>query len=263
MTRATTQYTFDPIGIVRSPFTERADAPRQPGHAINASGCIELFAGRGYEHAIDGLDGWDRIWIVFVFHKNLEQRRGWKPRVLPPRSDRKRGVFATRSPHRPNPIGLSVVVLDSIEGLSVHVKGLDLLDGTPVVDIKPYVAYADAYPDAGAGWLEPRDPMPAWQVSFEAAAQRQLAWMRALGIDLEPAIVRALSLGPAPHPYRRIRKQKDGLTLALKDWRIDFGVDGQTIVVIGLRTGYARGQLLVRPGLELHLAFSDEWDGPA
>jgi tRNA-Thr(GGU) m(6)t(6)A37 methyltransferase TsaA len=249
---------FEPIGIVRSPFKERADAPRQPDQATEASGTIELFPGRGFEHALDGLDEWDRIWILFVFHKNVEQGRGWKSRVLPPRSDRKRGVFATRSPHRPNPIGLSVVTLAGVEGLRVHVKGLDLLDETPVLDIKPYVAYADAHPDARAGWLEQPDPVPPWKVSFEEVSRRQVVWLSARGIDLEPAIVRALSLGPQPNPYRRIRKQKDGRTLALNDWRIDFVVEGRRIVVVALRTGYRRAQL-EEPGLEVHRAFSEKW----
>lgn len=187
--------------------------------------------------------------------------------MLPPRSDRKHGVFATRSPHRPNPIGLSVVRLDRIDGLILHVRGIDLLDSTPVLDLKPYVAYADAYPEARSGWLEPRDPVAPWGVSFEQTARTQLAWLRDHGVDLEPAIVRALSLGPQPNPYRRIRKQKGGLVLSLKDWRVDFAVDARCIVVGGLRTGYRRAQLvgqpdseaLGQPGLDVHRAFSDKW----
>ena len=253
-----TEFAFEAIGVVRSPFLERAQAPRQPGHADSAPGTIELFPGRGFEHALEGLEQWDRIWILFVFHKNLEQERGWKPHVLPPRSDRKQGVFATRSPHRPNPIGLSVVTLGRIEGLTVHVGGLDLLDATPVLDLKPYVAYADAHPDAKAGWLAPRDPVAAWEVSFAGPASEQIAWLREQGADLEPAIVRALALGPTPNPYRRIRKQKEGLTLALKDWRIDFRVDGRRIVVTGVTTGYRRSQLLAA-GVDVHRAFAEKW----
>ena len=110
----------------------RSDATRRAS--------LELFPGRGYEDALDGLGAWDYAWVLFVFHKNVEEGRGWKPKVLPPRSDAKRGVFATRSPHRPNPIGLSAVKIERVEGLFVHVRDLDLLDGTPVLDLKPYVA---------------------------------------------------------------------------------------------------------------------------
>jgi hypothetical protein len=151
------------------------------------------------------------------------------------------------------------VTLDRIEGLCLHVTGLDLLDATPVLDIKPYVAYADAHPDSRAGWLERRDPVASWEVSFDELARGQLAWLCDHGVDLEPGIVRALSLGPQPNPYRRIRKQGDGLTLALKDWRADFTVEGPRIVVVGLRTGYRRAQLLGQAGLDVPRAFSEKW----
>ncbi len=252
-------YVFQPIGVVRSAFTERVAAPRQPDPALGVCGTIELFAGRGYEHALDGLAAWDRIWIVFVFHQNVAQERGWKPHVLPPRADRKQGVFATRSPHRPNPIGLSVVGLDRVDGLNVHVTGLDLLDATPVLDIKPYVAYADAHPAAGAGWLEKSDPVEPWEVSLDERALQQLAWLRDHGVDLQPAIGRTLALGPHPNPYRRIRKAKEGLVLAIKDWRIDFRVDGRRLVVGGLRTGYRPAQLGDRLDLDVHRSFLANW----
>ena len=116
--------------------------------APDATGRIELFPGRGYEDALDGLAAWEYAWVLFVFHKNVEEERGWKPKVLPPRSDQKRGVFSTRSPHRPNPIGLSAVQIERVDGLVVHVRRLDILDGSPVLDLKPYVAYADALPEA-------------------------------------------------------------------------------------------------------------------
>ena len=114
-------------------------------------------------------------WILFVFHRNVEEARGWKPKVLPPRSATKQGVFATRSPHRPNAIGMTSARLERIDGLAVHVRGLDVLDGTPVLDLKPYVAYADAHLDARAGWLEAPDPLEAWRVAFDAGASSQLA----------------------------------------------------------------------------------------
>jgi tRNA-Thr(GGU) m(6)t(6)A37 methyltransferase TsaA len=255
------QYVFEPIGIVHSPFQERAAAPRQPDPKAGASGTIELLAGRDFEHALDGLGEWDHIWILFVFSQNVEQGRSWRPHVLPPRADRKHGVFATRSPYRPNPIGLSVVALERVDGLNLHVRGLDLLDATPVLDIKPYVRYADAHPDASSGWLDPGDPVAAWDVSFADRATQQLAWLGGRGVDLEPAIVRALSLGPRPNPYRRIRKVGNGFVLALKDWRIDFTVDARRIVVGGLRTGYRPAQLVGQPDLEVQRAFLENWPG--
>src|SRR5439155_25469237 len=126
------------------PFRDRVSAPRQPRAAEGASGSIELFAGHGYEDALADLDRWQYIWVIFWFHGN----EGWKAKVQPPRSTKKRGLFATRTPHRPNPIGLSVLRLERVEGRVVHVRDVDVLDGTPVLDLKPYVPWTDAIPDA-------------------------------------------------------------------------------------------------------------------
>jgi tRNA-Thr(GGU) m(6)t(6)A37 methyltransferase TsaA len=254
---------MEPIGVVRSPFTERVEAPRQATvpAAADVRGRIELHPGRGFEDALDGLSSWQYVWVIFVFHQNVEQGRGWKPKVLPPRSDRKQGVFATRSPHRPNPIGLTATRIERVEGLVVHVRGLDLLDGTPVLDLKPYVAYADAHPDAGSGWLGAADPVSAWEVTFSDAAREELAWLGARGVDLRPSIEAALTLGPQPHPYRRIRARAGGeSTLALKEWRVDFVVlapQAQTIVVRRLRTGYRPRELSAATdaGLDVHRSF--------
>src|SRR5262244_267842 len=119
--------TLVPIGVARTPFTERVAAPRQPYAAPSVPGTIELLPDRHFEDALSDLEGWDYLWVIFWFHLN----RGWRPKVLPPRSEKKRrGVFATRSPHRPNPIGLSVVKLERIEGLRLHVRNVDMVDGT-------------------------------------------------------------------------------------------------------------------------------------
>jgi len=258
------QYLFEPIGVVRSPLVERVRAPRQPGVGegeSRADGRIELVGGRGFEDALTGLDAWEYAWVVFVFHRNVEQGRGWKPKVQPPRAEVKVGVFATRSPHRPNPIGLSAVKIDRVEGLVVHVRGIDLLDGTPVLDLKPYVPYADAHPDARSGWLQPADPRPAWQVTFSGAATEQLAWLRERGVDLRSAIESTLALGPQPHAYRRIRAHAGGMRLALKEWRVDFGVEERTIVVKVIATGYRPKELATRAGLETHREFVTRFPG--
>src|SRR5262245_42053141 len=132
--------TLTPIGVVHSPFVERRQAPRQSAAARAVRGTIELFPGKGFEHELSDIESWSHVWVIFWFHLN----EGWKPKVLPPRSRRRRGVFATRSPHRPNPIGLSVVKLEAVSGLTLEVSALDILDGTPVLDLKPYIPYADA-----------------------------------------------------------------------------------------------------------------------
>jgi len=259
--------TLHPIGRIRTSFANKVDAPRQPAAATGAAGVIELFAGRNLEHALEDLAGWERIWVIFWFDRNT----GWRPKVLPPRStDGRKGVLSTRSPHRPNPLGLSVLRLERVEGLLLHVLDVDLLDGTPILDIKPYVPYTDAFPDSGSGWLQRSpaqagvaDPGRRFNVAFSAGAEQQLAWIASRSsLPLRDRIENTLKLGPQPHPYRRIRRARDGsLTLAVQDWRVDFSVEGQQVVVDRIRTGYNAAQL-ARPTsgpedpLALHQAFA-------
>lgn len=232
---------LQPIGVLRCAQAEKVEAPRQPAAAVQLQGVIELLPGHHYEHALEDLAGWERIWVLFWFHHN----QGWRPKVLPPRSrSGRKGVFSTRSPHRPNPIGLSALRLLKVEGLHVHVQDVDLLDGTPVLDIKPYVSYTDAFPEARGGWLA-ADPVASWQVQFDAEALAQLDWLAARGAAaLRERAVATLSLGPQPHPYRRIKPLGDGRwQLAIKDWRLVFSVQDRTITVLQVRSGYAPAQL--------------------
>lgn len=257
---------LQPIGVVRSPFIERVDAPRQPRLADRVEGRVELSAGRGFEDALLDLEQWDHIWLVVWFHQNVDYR----PKVQPPRSSKKRGVLATRAPYRPNPIGLSAVRLLRVEGLTLFVAGLDLLDGTPVLDIKPYVPYSDAIPDANHGWLDqergsgerPADPLAGYQVSFSPLALEQLAFLeQAHGIELTSRIEAALKLGPSPHAYRRIKVSGAGYTLAVKDWRVGFGAEDKQITVRELKSGYRPEAVFgPEPSAPLeHRAFLGKW----
>lgn len=137
-----------PIGVVHSRFMDQDGTPIQPRAAEGHRGSIELFP--EYAPALADLDGFDRIWIVSL----LDRGRSWKPLVIPYRDSTPHGLFATRAPSRPNPVGISTVRLLGISGCRLDVSELDLLDGTPVLDIKPYVPEFDAYPGAAAGWLD-------------------------------------------------------------------------------------------------------------
>jgi tRNA-Thr(GGU) m(6)t(6)A37 methyltransferase TsaA len=258
-----------PIGFVRSPFTELAQAPRQPRAAEGVRGRIELVSGLGLEDAIEDLAGWDYLWVIFWFDRAV----GWKPKVTPPRSERKRGVLATRAPHRPNPIGLSVLKIVSVERLAIEVEDLDLVDGTPVLDLKPYVPWTDAIPSARTGWLEPpegalpggerpADPRPTWSVVFDPKAESQLAWLVEHGVDLRARIASSLALGPQPHAYRRIKTDARGSRMSVKEWNARFVAEGSTIRVTAIETG-RRASELRKPGSELHLAFVTAFAGPA
>lgn len=151
-------FSYRPIGILHSPYTRRIDAPHQStvveGTATGevALATLELLAWLD-QKVLQDLSGFDRLWLIFALHRS----EGWTSRVKPPRGGPKRGVLATRSPHRPNAIGLSAVELVKVEDRTLHLRGVDLLDGTPVLDIKPYVAYADAFPEAKAGWIDELD----------------------------------------------------------------------------------------------------------
>jgi tRNA-Thr(GGU) m(6)t(6)A37 methyltransferase TsaA len=247
---------LEPIGVVRSPYVEKMQAPRQPDVEQGAVGRVELHAGRDFEHALEDLETFRYIWLLFWF----DQSAGWRPKVLPPRSEKRRGLFATRAPHRPNPIGMSLVELTAVEGLVLHVKGLDLLDGTPILDIKPYVPYADSRPNADHGWLEEaRDPIQAFEVAFSARAQAELSLLCGFGVELEKPIRQVLELGPEPHPYRRIRKEAEGACLSLKDFRVRFTHEARRIVVSSIATGYRPKQLatLTDPALDPHRALAE------
>ena len=159
-----------PIGIIRTPFLDKFGIPRQPGLAESAWGIIELGDDPFYAQALRGLETFSHLWVIFEFHRH--DAKAWKPTIRPPRLDgRERvGVLASRSPHRPNPIGLSCVKLVRVEGKNIHVAGVDILDGSPILDVKPYLPYADSFPEASAGWAgAPIERVPlTWSAEAEA-----------------------------------------------------------------------------------------------
>lgn len=234
------EFRFEPIGfVVSGAGNYPQEAPRQAVYAAN-EGVIELVPGRNFEQALEDLDGFDRIWLVFVFDRN----RHWNPKVLPPDgSDRKRGLFATRSPHRPNPIGISAVELVKIEGLRLYVRNLDLLDGTPILDIKPYVPAADAFPGANVGW---RGHVPpgggAVECSEEAAAAAEFIRSHG-GPDLRNAIQTQLGSRQLDEKRQRLRKlENHECELAFRTWRIRFE-DGVPRRVTAITSGYTPEEL--------------------
>ena len=159
------EFTFKPVGYVYCGQQYRSEAPRQGVFAEN-EGIIRFEKGHNFEHiisldkqielnfeqALADLKGFSRIWVIFCFHLN----DNWKPLVQPPVVGQKKkvSVFATRSPHRPNPIGMSCVELIKVDGLDVHIRDFDMLNDSPVLDIKPYIPRVDSFPDAQIGWLE-------------------------------------------------------------------------------------------------------------
>jgi tRNA (adenine37-N6)-methyltransferase len=136
------------IGRIHTPFVEAAGTPIQPAYAEGAEG--KVIVEHPFASALDDIEGFERVWLLYW----MDQAAAFKALVLPYRDTRERGLFATRSPCRPNPIGLSVVRLVRREDRVLHVVDVDILDNTPLLDIKPYVPEFDAHPSSKAGWLD-------------------------------------------------------------------------------------------------------------
>jgi tRNA-Thr(GGU) m(6)t(6)A37 methyltransferase TsaA len=139
---------FTPIGIIHSPFAELEGMPIQPSGAAGVKGHVEVF--KDFHPGLKDLDGFSHIILLYLFHGS----RGFNLKVVPFLDSTPRGLFATRAPKRPNPIGLSIVQLDKIEDNVLYIRNVDILDGTPLLDIKPYVPEFDAQQSVRAGWLE-------------------------------------------------------------------------------------------------------------
>ena len=202
-------YHLEPIGFLSTCFKEKFGIPRQSGLVASADGVLKLKDDDLLKTALRGLEGFSHIWIVFLFHQH--QSKHWKPSIRPPRlgGAKKVGVLASRSPHRPNPIGLSAVKLERIDfespgGVELHLSGVDFLDGTPVLDIKPYLAYADSIPEATAGWAVETIQRTPVQYSEQAIAS-----IIRLGGEtyprLQKLITEMLELDPRP-AFQQVRK---------------------------------------------------------
>ena len=142
--------TFTPIGVIRSSHHSGAGTPIQPAYAKDCEG--QVVVDPKFEGALTDIEGFDRIWLIYHF----DRAAAFKPQVIPYRDTRKHGLFSTRSPCRPNKIGMSVVRLVGREGNVLNIRGIDILDETPLLDIKPYVPDFDSYPSSEAGWLDER-----------------------------------------------------------------------------------------------------------
>ncbi|MBX3041912.1 MAG: tRNA (N6-threonylcarbamoyladenosine(37)-N6)-methyltransferase TrmO [Bdellovibrionaceae bacterium] len=200
-------FEFAPIGHVKSPFPDKFGVPRQPGLATGAKGVLKIADDPDLKTALRSLEEFSHLWIVFVFHEH--GGKNWKPSIRPPRlgGNRKVGVLASRSPHRPNPIGISAVVIEKVDleaggGPEIHVGGIDLIDGTPILDIKPYIPYADAIPGAKAGWAS--EPIPRTPISFTEAADREVGAFDPDGVkNFRSLIIEVLELDPRPAYQQR------------------------------------------------------------
>ena len=235
------------IGTIDSPYKEKFAIPRQPGIVKAAQGQLRLTGSANNAELVRGLEQFSHIWLLFVFHGT--QAQGWKPMVRPPRlgGNKKLGVFATRSTFRPNPIGMSVVKLDRIEQHSssqgntgqktsqvvLHISELDLLDGTPILDIKPYVPYADIIANAHGGYAQDQ-PSSHIQVMFSNAALLTLARNNEHYPTLKSLIEQVLSQDPRP-AYKQNKTDDKIYGMTLYNFNINWQMtDSSTLQVIAI-----------------------------
>jgi tRNA-Thr(GGU) m(6)t(6)A37 methyltransferase TsaA len=190
------KFDVTPIAFTRSCYKEKFATPRQPGLVSAATGIIEFTPPFNDPDCIAGLEECSHIWLHFIFHQCIDQ--GWKAKVRPPRlgGNKKMGVFATRATHRPNALGMSVVKLDRVDitqgNVALHVSGLDLIDGTPIIDIKPYIPYSDSIEQAVYPFAQTAPK--SIPVIFSKVAQAALSNNQ----SLQTLIIQVLSQDPKP-----------------------------------------------------------------
>ena len=195
------------IGYLATPFKEKFGVPRQSLMMTAAQGVLKLKPDPAFPLALKHLDQFSHIWLIFVFHKNGS--KPWHPLIETPRIEaaQRMGVFATRSPHRPNSIGMSAVKLERIDlkapgGIELHVSGVDILDGTPVLDIKPYLPFADRIDEANAGWAH--TDIVRYPVRFSSESLRVIEKLSEGPYpQLKTLIEQMLELDPRPTSQRR------------------------------------------------------------
>ncbi|WP_312416224.1 tRNA (N6-threonylcarbamoyladenosine(37)-N6)-methyltransferase TrmO [Pseudescherichia sp.] len=215
-------FQFAQIGVIRSPYKEKFAVPRQPGLVKSGGGELHLIAPYNQADAVRGLEAFSHLWLLFIFHQTMEG--GWRPTVRPPRlgGNARMGVFATRSTFRPNPIGMSLVELKGIrcqgEQVILDLGSLDLVDGTPVVDIKPYLPFAEALPEAKASYAQ-QAPQATMPVNFTPELAQSLPQLERRYPHLRQFIVDVLAQDPRP-AYRQ--QEEAGKEYAV--WLLDFNV---------------------------------------
>lgn len=214
------------IARIHNDFKEKFGIPRQSGLCAEVKSRIVFESEYRNPDALRGIEGYSHLWLLWQFSQSV--RRDWSPTVRPPRlgGNKRMGVFATRSPFRPNPIGLSSVKLEGVEqtekeGAVLIVSGADLLDGTPIYDIKPYLAYTDSHPDAIGGFA---DPVREYALKVDICKEL----LAKIHISKQETIIKILEQDPRPS-YQEDPEREYGMVFS--DYEIFFNVDGDTLTV--------------------------------
>lgn len=231
------EISFHPIGTIRSCYGEKFGIPRQPGLVKSATATLELLPPYNTPDALRGLEGFSHLWIIFLFHESA--RDEWKATVRPPRlgGNERVGVFASRSNFRPNPIGLSAVALLGIEETTLKLGGGDFLDGTPVLDIKPYIPYADRIAAAHGAFADAA-PEPVNRVAFSAEAERAV---QGLEKETRPALRQLIRdmLGYNPRPAYQADDPDRVFGTRVFDLEVKWRQAENTVLVVSIEPGGA------------------------
>jgi len=253
---------FKPIGIFSAQAKYKQQAARQGVYADMPQGYVHLNVDSQFEMALRDLEGFERIWLIYVFHQNEH----WRPTTRPPVPAKHRdriGVFASRSPYRPNPIGICAARLIAVQGLVLTVAEADLLDGTPILDIKPYVPQFDAFPQARYGWLEEQEH-DQWTIQGSELFTSQSLWIKERsGQDLEAFCNVQLGINPLDSSRKRVRKQGEHWVIAFRTWRVEFTATEKekTLRLERVFSGYSEEELMPNAldpysDKDLHRAFT-------
>ena len=229
---------FTPIGRIKTSYKEKFGTPRQAHLAPSSKGVIILEKFVQPEQSLIDLEGFSHIWVLFYFHLNTNKSA--KPKIHPPRLNGKTtGLFATRSPHRFNPIGMSVLKIEKIDGNKIHVSGVDLVDNTPILDIKPYIPGADSIPDAKSSWTENR-PNQLLSVSFNDEVLQKIEDQRVKYPELKSMIKESIELDPRALCYKgsenRDQPYGNSYGFYLEEFNVIFQVENNSAKVIDLES---------------------------
>lgn len=227
-------YAIEPIGIIQSPYKEKFAVPRQPRLVPAASARVKLSGTANSPEAVRGIEQFSHLWLLFLFDQNLDA--GWKPTVRPPRlgGNERVGVFASRSTFRPNGIGMSAVELKGVskqgEQIYLELGSVDLVDGTPIIDIKPYIPYSDSIPEAQGGYAEQAPEQALVQFSNQA---EQTLQKRATGAHEREVIAQVLAQDPRP-AYKKSRADEKQYAVNLFDLNVKFIVTDKLVTVTSI-----------------------------
>lgn len=236
------KFEFEPVGVFSCPRKYRFETPRQGAFADNSGVIVLNEEDPRLAEACRDLNGVERIWVIFCFHLNS----GWRPFIQPPVSPggRRVSTLATRAPYRPNPIGMSCVELVRVEKNKLYVRDSDLLDGTPVLDIKPYIPAADAFPMSRVAWLDEAEA-DKYSIEYAPEATARIEWLRGQGgPDLENFCSVQLAFDPFNRRRKRVREEAEGgWSIGCRTWRIYFTVSGKRLTVHSVRSHYTQDEL--------------------